>query len=331
MISKLVHEGMRLLPPEFAHTLGKKAMKLGLAAPGVYAVDQRTHMWPELLGRPLRNLLGLAAGFDKNGELIDAFSAYGFGFIEVGSVTYKGGPGNIKPRLFRLPKRHLLNRMGLNGDPAYKVAERLREQPNGSYLVNVAKTHDPQIMGDDAILDVLNAYNVVREYGFGTVINLSCPNTAEGRTFQDPAAARELLQMIAHAQKHSERKLPWGVKIGPDLGYDLEPLVQVCEDVGCHFYVACNTMPTEDPRFGKGGRSGPDLKEIVDFTIIKLRQIVPDHREIIACGGIDSGQRARWCETKGANAVEAYTGFVVGQHGGPRFAHTVLDEWESLR
>src|SRR5665213_2471711 len=114
---------LRLIPPEAAHDLGKWAMRRRLLAPGPYVMEEKSR--PVLFGNQLPNPLGLAAGFDKNAEIVDAAIDYGFGFVEVGSVTFRGGSGNPKPRMFRLDDQTLMNRMGLNGDAAEIVAARL--------------------------------------------------------------------------------------------------------------------------------------------------------------------------------------------------------------
>ncbi|MBI4089538.1 MAG: quinone-dependent dihydroorotate dehydrogenase, partial [Candidatus Levybacteria bacterium] len=172
-------------------------MKHKLLAPDEFKTEESK---TELFGVEINNPLGLAAGFDKNGELIDSALEYGFGYVEVGSVTYEGGKGNEKPRLFRLHKeKGLLNRMGLNGDPAEIVAERLKTAKSKAFGVNIAKTHSPDILGDKAIADFVNSYKLLKSFGIYTVINISCPNTREGRTFEDPASLRELLSAISEA------------------------------------------------------------------------------------------------------------------------------------
>lgn len=333
MLERVAYKLLRSLPAETSHNLAKRGMRKGHFAPGQFHWS-----FPDGNGDPkngyhfldtlVDNPLGLAAGFDKNGELADMFQEYGFGFMEIGSVTYRGGKGNKKPRLFRMPQGHLLNRMGLNCDPASVVADRI-QRSEGNFLINIAKTHDPQIMGDLAIQDVLSAYNALRRSGFGTVLNLSCPNTSEGRTFQDPAAARELLDAIREAywDTPTSSQVPWGAKVGPDLRDGLAPLVQVCEDAGCSFYVACNTEPHEHAKYGKGGLSGPALRASVLRTI---RALSRTKKPIIAVGGVTDGQTAFMYQQAGATVVEAFTGFVVGQNAGPQFAHKVLKTWRAL-
>ncbi|MEM8873725.1 MAG: quinone-dependent dihydroorotate dehydrogenase, partial [Planctomycetota bacterium] len=146
--SRLAYHYLRALPAEAAHNVGTWAIKhelMGEALPPYKPV--------KLFGKQLANGLGLAAGFDKSAKLLRHLSFYGFGFIEVGSVTFRGGKGNPKPRMFRLGD-DLMNRMGLPGDSAEVVAQRLADAPlDDNFGVNIAKTHDPDCVGDAAIDD----------------------------------------------------------------------------------------------------------------------------------------------------------------------------------
>ena len=149
LADRMAYQALRVLPPEAAHDLGKWAMRRRLLAPGRCQVAANES--PRLFGHALPNALGLAAGFDKNAQIVDAAIDYGFGFVEVGSVTFRGGPGNPKPRMFRLDDVTIMNRMGLNGDPAAVVAARLEQVQTKYFGVNIAKTHSPDIVGDAAI------------------------------------------------------------------------------------------------------------------------------------------------------------------------------------
>src|SRR5205823_6386898 len=147
---------------------------------------------------------------------VDAAIEYGFGFVEVGSVTFRGGPGNPKPRMFRLDDRTIMNRMGLNGDSAEIVAARLAQVKTPFFGVNIAKTHSPDILGDAAIEDICSSYRLLMSFGMYTAINVSCPNTREGRTFEDPAPLSELLGALNAIRKDSTSP-PLLVKLSPVL------------------------------------------------------------------------------------------------------------------
>lgn len=330
----MIHALLKLLPPERAHAIAKFAMARGWRAPGEY-VTARARV---LFGNILRNPLGLAAGFDKNGELPGTIHDYGFGFLEVGSVTRNGGAGNAKPRLFRLPEGGILNRMGLNGDPAFVVAARLKKiQENAPMLpplhygINIAKTHDPDIMGDMSIYDICFTYELLKEFGMYHVINISCPNTREGRTFENPGALRELLQTLKKYRPFKNSK-PVLVKLSPGLATDrvgLEGVIHICEDHGIDGYICCNTIPTEHPRFGRGGLSGPAVRNASLRLITRLRQDFKIKSPIIGCGGVGSDVHMRMYDDVGATVVQAYSGFTSGRLGGPEFAWNVLAEYEA--
>lgn len=320
----LVHFALRLLPPETAHDLAKWGMRRRLSAPGPFtSVDLET--W--FSGYRLMNPLGLAAGFDKNGELVDSVADYGFGFVEVGSVTWHGGAGNEKPRMFRIEGDDILNRMGLNGDPAIVVAERLKKVKNRHYGVNIAKTHSPKIMGDAAIRDIVSSFHALRSFGMYTTLNISCPNTAEGKTFEVPSALNELLFDI-YLQK-PERSV--FVKLSPLIPREiLESIVELCMDFHIDGFVCCNTYKLDHPRYGVAGASGSWVRTGALRTVRAIREMVPDAK-IIACGGIATGYDIACFEEAGANVFQAYNGFVRGPNSGPRFASRVLQHYAGMK
>ena len=325
-LDRLSYRGLQFLPAETAHDLGKWAMRHRLLSPGPLHVKPEAA--PVLFGTPLPNPLGLAAGFDKNGQVVEAALDYGFGFVEVGSVTRLGGPGNARPRMFRVNGTTLMNRMGLNGDPAEVVAARLALLQTPYYGVNIAKTHAPDILGDAAIDDMLGSYRLLHRFGLYTAINVSCPNTREGRTFEDPEPLKDLLTAIALA-RHGIRTPPVMVKLSPALDpleeggtQRLSAVLEVCEAAGVEGYVLCNTLPAEHPKFGRGGMSGAAVRErayrMVEFVKQRL------NRPIIGCGGIYDHDDLNGYLKRGCIAAQAYNGFVRGPQAGVRFAHRVL-------
>jgi dihydroorotate dehydrogenase len=328
---RLAYKLLRLLDAERSHNIAKWAMKHRLFAPGIYKQPKSVAvMW----GTPINNPFGLAAGFDKNGELVDVIEDYGFGFIEVGSVTYRGGHGNPRPRLFRLENGDLLNRMGLNGEPAEIVANRLAGCKNQRYGVNIAKTHSPDIMGDAAIRDIIDSYKILRKLGIYTVLNISCPNTAEGKTFEHPQALKELLSEV---ERYRTGARPLLVKLSPGVASRedieavvLDSIVKVCEDFNVNGYVVSNTLPYLHPRYGKGGRSG-----VAVFGAARKVAHLLQHRlhkkMIMGVGGIFSGRDMIDFRDVGVDFCQAYNGFVSGPNAGVDFAHTVNREADELR
>ncbi len=330
---QIAHEILLKLRPELAHKIGMFGMQHGIFAPGEYDAEKL----------PLRDffdygggvILGLAAGFDKNGYLMDKVQEYGFGWVEVGSITWEGGKGNKKPRLFRLKnefgERSLLNRMGLNGDPAVEVCERLCRAKR-PFAVNIAKTHNPKIVGDEAITDIQRTYREV--VGFVepeanviyVVLNISCPNTTEGKTFEDnPESLDELLSAVAEF----DGKRPILLKVSPTLTLEkAKKIVEIADDrVGG--YICANTLPFEHPQYGRGGASGVLVQPYTLQTIKMFRELTK--KIIIGCGGIESGVGMMRAERSGANLFQTVNGLVVGRNHGPSFAHRVLDEYCDLK
>lgn len=326
-MTSLVQKLLKWLPAETAHKLGLAAMQRGWFAPG--SAQTRDLKFPvHFLGQNLPSPLGLAAGFDKNGILPVTIWSYGFGWVEVGSVTWRPCKGNPRPRMFRLNDWDIMNRMGLNGIGASAVYENLRKSPapEESYGVNITKSNYPDVIGDKGIQDILCSYDRLKTCGFYTVLNLSCPNTHDGVTFEDPAMLAELLPKI---QELSSPNRPWGVKLGPASTYpDLDKTLAVCERFGCHFYVMGNTMPTDHPKYGKGGRSGRDLRAAAMGRVQFIKHAT--YKPVVGCGGVFTGSDARLYQKAGADVVQAYNGFVRGPYSGPAFALDVVREWKEI-
>lgn len=271
-----------------------------------------------LWGIKFKNPIGLAAGFDKNGTTPKAMQALGFGFVEVGSITAKPALGNPKPRAFRLPKdRSLINRMGLNNDGTDVITERLKNIDLTIPLgINIAKTNDPNIHGDDAIEDYLYSYKKAQTVADYITVNISCPNTGEGKTFEDPEALKNLLQGLDTVRS----KIPTLVKFSVDTDQKtLTELVEICEKFEISGYVATNTsshkehLQTSDSvlkNIGNGGLSGAAIASKSDRVISWLYEILKGSKPIIGVGGIDSIESAQRKIDLGANLLQIYTGLV---------------------
>jgi len=270
----------------------------------------------ELFGHHFDNPLLLAAGFDKNGIIVDQITNFGFAGEVVGSVTAEASSGNKKPRLFRL-NDGLLNRMGLNNEGAYVISQRLKNRAE-NYAVSIAKTHNPEIMGEKAIVDFLVSYQLLKDLGIYTEIDISCPNTTEGKTFEsDP----ESLDTLLCALLDSGKGKPLVIKLSPNLSIqELKEIVEV-SDGKVDGYVATNTLHREHPKFGKGGYSGKKLL-LYSLNIVKSLRKLTD-KPIIGCGGIYTGDDAYEMFKAGANLLQSYTGFV---ERGPLFAMKVAAE-----
>lgn len=321
------------LSPERAHTLSLWAARaaqrtaLPLVASRNQYEDERLkqHLWGETFPNPV----GLAAGVDKNARAVPYWEAVGFGFVEVGSVSARPASGNPKPRAFRLPEdRALVNRMGLNNDGAKAVAERLEEgrsdrsRPLG---INIAKTHDPDIMGEAALEDFQAGFRTLVGQADYVTLNVSCPNTSDGGTFEDPAALDDLLHAIATEQKAPGLSVPVLIKLSPPVSdrvlFDtrLEDILRVATDHDIDGFVATNTAPdrqgvrTSSDRLaeiGDGGLSGEPLEARATRLVRYLYQATDGEIPIIGVGGVHDADSAYAKIRAGASLVQLYTALV---------------------
>jgi dihydroorotate dehydrogenase len=216
----------------------------------------------------------------QGAEVPDALLRLGFGFVEIGSVTAKPSKGNPRPRTFRLPEdRAIVNRMGLNNAGALAIAQRLQASNSGITIpmgVNIAKTPDNSILGPDAVEDFRHSFHMLAPLVDYVTLNVSCPNTADGKTFEDADALDGLLQSIFVERKAQRREMPVFLKLSPPvsarIAFDsrLDEMVAVARSHGVAGFVATNTAPDrlgvqasdrELERIGAGGLSGPPLAE----------------------------------------------------------------------
>jgi dihydroorotate dehydrogenase len=287
-----------------------------------------------IFGKQFTNPIGLAAGFDKNAKLILFWRKLGFGFIEVGSVSALRSKGNKRPRAFRVTEDHaLINRMGLNNDGAAKVASRLA--PHAGTLafpigVNIAKTHDPSIEGEAAIEDFCTTFRTLAPFADYITLNVSCPNTAEGKTFEDPNSLDELLIAISRERKELTRRVPVLVKFSPPemdkfvLDSHIDELLLVSLAHKVDGFVASNTAsdrlhmtasPAELERIGRGGLSGEPIAKRATQMVRYLYRKTEGKLPIIGVGGVNSGESAYEKIRAGASLVQLYTGLVYGGPG----------------
>lgn len=333
------------LNPETAHhitfALAQFAQKSRLSKfliPSFKVKDERLRQ--NLWGHSFENPVGLAAGFDKNGKLIPFWQDLGFGFAEIGSVSAESSKGNPQPRLFRLPQdQALLNRMGLNNEGATHIAQRLGNRPSTKSLklgINLAKTHSPNIMGDAAIADFSTSYQQLAPLADFVVLNVSCPNTAEGKTFETPDTLFDLLTALQKVGID----VPLLIKFSPpqtdDFGLYRE-LLSVIASFKVQGFVATNTaadrmgLLTNCDNLGKGGISGKPLNHRSTRLIRFLYDETQGKQPIIGVGGIDSATTAIEKLKAGASLLELYTGMI---YQGPglikQIQKGILFEMESL-
>ncbi|HEX8299723.1 MAG TPA: quinone-dependent dihydroorotate dehydrogenase [Rubricoccaceae bacterium] len=332
VVYRLVRPLLFRLDAEAAHGLGSAAARAGQRVPRavrtLVGAPADAGLAQTLWGLPFRSPVGLAAGFDKNAQLVPFWEALGFGWVDVGSVSNEAAPGNPRPRAFRLPADGaLVNRMGLNNEGAAAVAARLASRdrvPGFVVSVNVAKTHRADasaLAGAAGIEDVRQAVARLLPVADVLTLNVSCPNTADGKTFEAPDALDALLAAVSHERDAASvhgRRVPLLVKLSPD-AVDVPALVAVALGHGTDGFVATNTAGGRDglqtavgeiERIGRGGLSGrPLAARALAMTRVLYRETrgrVP----VVGVGGIDSAEAAYGRIRAGASLVGLYTALV---------------------
>lgn len=315
-------------PTETAHEFGLKALKIGLSsqfAQDFVAKRFVCESFGELrrFGLTFKNPLGIAAGFDKNGVVVNQLSALGFGFVEVGTVTFEAQKGNEKPRLFRLPNdKALINRLGFNNEGTAKVVERLKRiNPNCVLGVNIGK--NKTVENEDATRNYLQSFDLAFEVADYVAVNVSSPNTPNLRELQKTAALEELLNALQNrnielSQNGTNKRKPLLVKIAPDLSSaEIEAIVDICLRLNLSGIIATNTtisrenLRTKDiEKFGDGGLSGKPLANRSNEVVRKIYQHSKGKLPIVGVGGIFSAEDAFEKIASGACLLQAYTGFV---------------------
>jgi dihydroorotate dehydrogenase len=288
------------------------------------------------MGLSFPNPIGLAAGLDKNALALPAWAALGFGFIEIGSVTAKGQPGNDKPRLFRLPSDEaLINRMGFNNHGSKVVAARLElwqhthGAPRIPLGINLGKSKVTPL--EDAPKDYIESLTKLWEYGDYFVINVSSPNTPGLRQLQDRGPLEELLRTVKDFAKARPVQKPIALKIAPDLTWEqIDEILELTEAHGIDALIATNTTIARDglktPINEAGGLSGQPLKA---RALEVLKYIAPKTRTpIISVGGIQTPRDVAERLEHGAKLVQLYTGFI---YEGPMLPRTLARGLLELR
>ncbi|WP_183099633.1 quinone-dependent dihydroorotate dehydrogenase [Nocardioides pelophilus] len=296
----------------------------------------------QAMGLTFPNALGLAAGFDKTAQAYEELGAFGFGHVEVGTVTALAQPGNPKPRLARLPQdRAVVNRMGFNNDGAAAVAQRLgkrRRRSGGPVLgINIGKS---KVVPDDEQAAVEADYEtstrLLTPYADYLVVNVSSPNTPGLRNLQ---AVEKLAPLLAHVRRVADRaaeecgrdQVPLLVKIAPDLADDdVLEVADLALSQDLSGIIATNTTisraglrssPELVEAAGAGGLSGAPLRERATEVVSLLRGRVGPDLTLIGVGGISTPADARERLAAGADLIQAYTGLI---YGGPLWPRRIL-------
>ena len=305
--------------PEAAHHWTLRRLAALSRRPAALALLRRRYAVAAprtVFGVRFPNPVGLAAGLDKDGVALPAWPALGFGFVEVGTVTWHPQPGNERPRLFRLPASGaLINRMGFNNAGARELAARLAAVGPLPVPVGVSLGKSKVTPLADAVEDYASSYRLLREHGDYFAVNVSSPNTPGLRKLQDRGLLDALLEALVGDK-------PVLVKIAPDLTDEaVADVLQVCTDRGAAGVIATNTTLSRDglasadaPRAAEaGGLSGRPLaaraRDVVAFIHRETGGALP----VIGVGGITHPDDAARLRDAGAPLVQLYTGFIY--HG----------------
>lgn len=312
------------LPPEFSHRCALESLrfahKLGWPLP---REPMRSVQGIECINLRFANPVGLAAGFDKNGDFIDALGALGFGFLEIGTLTPLPQSGNARPRVFRLPgEMALVNQLG---SPNKGIAHALRRMRARTYTgvlgVNIGKNADTPLA--EAFRDYADGFRAVRDDADYVALNISSPNTRGLRELQGHSYLREILAALVDERERCSKRTPILIKLSPDFPQDaLEAVVATVAAAGIDGVIATNSTVSRegvdlpDPRMRQGGLSGRPLHAKSVAMIRYLRAHLGEKFAVIGVGGIMSAEAAVETLTAGANLIQIYTGLV---YNGPRF------------
>ena len=321
MYKKIILPVLFLFDPEKVHNFTFLLFKIFLNIPFVgflvqkiYSVDNKK-LSKKLFGIEFKNPVGLAAGFDKNAKLYNELSRFGFGFIEIGTVTPIAQPGNPKKRLFRLTNdQGIINRMGFNNDGMHKIAARLKKNKNILIGGNIGKNKSTP--NDKAVNDYLLCFNYLFDFVDYFVINVSSPNTPNLRELQNTNFLRVILDSLNKENLKKSKTKPILIKISPDLSKEnLLEIVDLAISLKIDGIIATNTTINRDNLTSKninesGGLSGKPLanksNEVIRFISDKSNGKIP----IIGVGGIHSAKDAIDKIKAGADLVQIYTGFI---------------------
>lgn len=336
MYKWLIRPLLFLFPPEYIHHLVFVSLKLYFKFPGkrwfvrkLFVTDHPS-LEREVFGLKFRNPVGIAAGFDKQAILFNEMAHFGFGFIEIGTITPKPQPGNQKPRLFRLKKdKALINRMGFNNIGAEEAVKNLKKRKTDVIIGgNIGKnTATPN---HKAVDDYIFCFNKLFDHVDYFVVNVSCPNITDLHELQDQKMLTGILSELQTINKTKPVPKPILLKVSPDLNeMQLDEVIQIVHATGIQGVVATNTTitrnnlttePEKIKAIGQGGLSGKPVRdrstEVIRYLAEKSGKAFP----VIGVGGIFTPEDAIEKLNAGADLVQVYTGFV---YEGPGIARQI--------
>lgn len=342
MYKHLIRPLLFKLNPESAHKLTFDCLRITRRIPlcrnVIRLLFKREHpsLSREVFGITFPNPVGLAGGLDKDGEFYNELSDFGFGFVEIGSLTARPQDGNPKPRLFRLVGDNaIVNRMGINN---HGVSEAVRNLNGNHPQVIVAGNIAPNSTshGEQVAEDYATAFSLLYDYVDMFVINISCPNVEGLTSLQDVSSLSDIMDNLLNMRTGFDTYKPILLKLSPDLAHSqIDELIEYSLVSGIDGIVAGNTTRTRDglslpkekiEEIGRGGMSGAPLYsknlEMVRYIYGKTGGRLP----IIGAGGIMSPEQAQDMLDAGASLIEIYTGFI---YEGPGFVERILKHLDS--
>jgi dihydroorotate dehydrogenase len=343
LVYRLLRKLLFLLDAETAHRLTLGFLRVLSLVPGALWLLRlgfgraNRRLSVRALGLDFASPIGLAAGLDKDAEVFDVFGAFGFGFVEVGTLTSLAQPGNPQPRLFRLPQdRALLNRMGFNNHGAKAAAVRLARPRRTVVGVNIGRSKITP--NERALADYVESTEALAPHADYLVINVSSPNTPSLRELQAVEQLRPLVSGVQQALARAVpgRRVPLLLKVAPDLhDDDVDRIADLALELRIDGIIATNTTISRDglttPRdrveaLGNGGLSGEPLRERSLQVLRRLRGRVGSQLVLIAAGGISTADDAWQRILAGATLVQIYSALVYEGPGLPnRIARGLLD------
>ena len=328
---KIIRSILFQFDPEKVHYFTARLIKMALMIPGMKSIWKRMYsvndkrLERKLFGLTFSNPVGLAAGFDKNASMYNDLSHFGFGFIEIGTVTPKEQPGNAKPRLFRLTDDNaIINRMGFNNNGVDEAVENLKNRKTDIIIGgNIGK--NTASLDEEYIDDYKTNFTKLHSYVDYFVVNVSSPNVGSMDKLQDKGFQIELLEELKKINSQQKTEKPILLKIAPDLNtVQLDEVIEIIQTTGIDGVIASNTSTnrsklkstqTKLDNIGAGGLSGRPIKDRSTKVIRYLSEKSNKAFPIIGVGGIHSAEDALEKINAGADLVQIYTGFI---YEGPR-------------
>ena len=316
------------LDPETTHDLAIKSLKFNYLPRKMFEVEDEQILNIELLGKNFPNPIGLAAGFDKSGEVYNSLLKFGFGFIEIGTVTPLKQFGNPKPRIFRLEDDSaLINRLGFNNDGIEIIKNRIKsEKKKGVVGINIGPNKNTKDQKNDFCLGLKNFFDIA-DY---ITVNISSPNTEGLRDFHDQEKLEDLLLALNKIKSENKINIPLLLKISPDIkDNQISEIADTAIKNDISGIILTNTTNSNkdklisDFKKEEGGLSGEPLQQISTNMIKKFYKQLNGKIPIIGVGGVNSGKSAYEKIIAGASLLQLYTGLV---YKGPSIVKDIKKE-----